>query len=113
MHELSVAMNIIDIADEYFKKSDASKIYNIELEIGELSGIIIESLEFAMNHAVKGSVLENASLNICIKKGIARCKSCNEEFEMNEPYTSCPKCSEYNSEIIAGKEMRVKSLMVE
>jgi len=32
---------------------------------------------------------------------------------MNDPYTACPNCSEYNSEIIAGKDMRVKSLMVE
>jgi len=54
MHELSIAMNIIDIADEYLKKSDAARIYNIDLEIGELSGIIPEALKFAMNHAVKG-----------------------------------------------------------
>ncbi len=113
MHELSIAMNIIDIAEEYLNKSDAGKIVEIEIEIGELSGVIPEALDFAMNNAVSDTVLDNAKINIVIVKGIAKCKLCSEEFAMNQAYTPCPKCEEYNSEITAGKEMRIKSLLVE
>ncbi|MFC2118542.1 hydrogenase maturation nickel metallochaperone HypA [Bacteroidota bacterium] len=113
MHELSIAMNIIDIAEEYLEKAGASKVFEIDIEIGELSGVIPEALEFAMNHAVKDSVLDNAKIKIIHIRGIAKCKLCSAEFAMKEPYTPCPECSEYNSDIITGKEMRVKSLIVE
>ena len=53
MHELSIAMNIIDIAGEYAAKANTKTINEIEIEVGELSGVVIEALEFAMENAKK------------------------------------------------------------
>jgi len=113
MHELSIAMNIIDIAEENLDNSDATRLIEIEIEIGELSGVIPEALEFAMKNAVSNTVLENANVRIEIIKGMAKCRKCSNEFEMTQSYDPCPKCSEYNCEIITGKELRVKSILVE
>ncbi len=53
MHELSIAMGIVDIAKNEAVKHQFSEIELIELEIGTLSGVEIESLNFAWPLAVK------------------------------------------------------------
>ena len=49
MHELSIAMNILEIAEENAKKLNAKIVHEIEIDIGELSGIDFDALEFALN----------------------------------------------------------------
>lgn len=53
MHELSIVMGIIDIAEKEAKMAGVSIVEEIELEIGLLSGVEMEALEFAWNHAIK------------------------------------------------------------
>ena len=64
MHELSIAINIVEIATEEAKKANVSSVLEIELEVGTLSGIVIDALEFAMDEAIKNSVLQNAKIKI-------------------------------------------------
>ena len=61
MHELSIAMNVIEIADEYAAKANATVVKEIEIEVGELSGVVLDALEFAMEVAVKNTILEQAT----------------------------------------------------
>ena len=48
MHELSIAVNIVEIAEENARKEDAKLISEIELEIGSQSGVVLEALELAL-----------------------------------------------------------------
>lgn len=113
MHELSIAINIVEIAEEEVRKTTAEKVSELTLEIGDLSGVIIEALNFAMEEAVKGSVLENARIKINKIEAVARCSDCGHEFTTKEHLTVCPKCSSSFSDIIKGKELNVKSLVIE
>lgn len=113
MHELSIAQSIIDIAEDYTKKNNASKVNEIEIEVGDLSGVVIEALEFAMDSATKKTMLENAKVNIIAIPGLAECKDCQHEYPVNQLYETCPKCNSYVAEIKSGKELRVKSLIVD
>ncbi len=112
MHELSIAMGIVKIAEKEAKKANAKKIDLIELEIGKLSGVEIDSLDFVWPMAVNGTLLENATKKIFKTKGIAVCMDCEHKYEINNYYDSCPKCNSYFKNIIQGKEMRVKALEV-
>ena len=64
MHELSIAANIVEIAEEFAFTHKATKIDKIELVVGKLSGVVSDSLEFAMEFAVKDTVLEHAEIVI-------------------------------------------------
>ena len=64
MHELSVAMGIVRIAEEELAKSSANSIELIEIEIGDLAGIEMDSLEYVWKAAVKGTALEKAERKI-------------------------------------------------
>ena len=82
MHELSIVVNIVRIADEQVKKAGASQIDHIELEIGSLAGIEPSALDFAWQEAVKNTVLANADRSIKHIQGRAKCLDCNFHFEI-------------------------------
>ena len=112
MHEMSIALGIVRIAEEEVKKAKASKVEIIELIIGTLSGVEIDALEFAWPVAVKNSVLEGAERKIKLINGEAQCTECQHQFSLQSLYDSCPKCNSYFKDIIKGKELKVFALEV-
>ena len=60
MHELSIARSIVELVEEQADNRGASVVEELELEIGHLSGVEIQTLEFALDSAIKGSKLEKA-----------------------------------------------------
>ncbi len=113
MHELSIAINIVDIATAEAEKAGAKRVTDLDIDVGSLSGVIIESLEFAMQMAVKDSILEQAQVNIHEIHAGARCRKCGEEFGVTDFFDICPKCNSPDLQIIKGKELQVRSLKVE
>jgi hydrogenase nickel incorporation protein HypA/HybF len=112
MHELSLALSIIEIAQESAHKENAKAVNEIELEIGTLSGVVLEAMEFALDAAVKGTILENAKTKIITIPGRAKCLACSHEFDLDDIIAICPKCDSFETEIIQGKELRIKSLII-
>lgn len=112
MHEFSIAVNIVDIASENARKENAQAVKEIEIEVGALSGVVIDALDFCMEAAVKDSILDGARWKITGIPGKGKCRECSLEFEIEDLYTVCPKCSCAAPEIIQGKELRVKSILV-
>ena len=60
MHELSIARSIVELVEEQADNRGASVVEELELEIGHLSGVEIQTLAFALDSAIKGSKLEKA-----------------------------------------------------
>ena len=112
MHELSVVMSIISIAEKESAKNNATAIDEIELDIGELSGVEMSAFEFAWQQGVKQTMLQHAVRKINRITAKARCLDCDIEFAIEKYYDACPVCGEHLLGIIQGKELRVKTLMV-
>ena len=113
MHELSIAMNIVEIAEENARKEGAKTVTEIELEIGTLSGVVLEALEFAMDSAIKETMLEGAKVKMVTVKGRAKCTECGMLFNTDTAFTPCPGCGNPFSDIVQGKELTVKKLKIE
>jgi len=112
MHELSIALGIVKIAEDETAKAKAEKVTKIELEIGVLAGVEIDSLNFVWESAIKDSVLEFANKEIAIIKGLGKCIDCDTEFHMENIYDCCPECGSNFKGILKGKELRVKAIEV-
>lgn len=110
MHELSIATNIVEIAVEEAKKAQVQDFSEIVLEVGALSGIVEEALEFAMAEAVKGSPLRNAKRVLITIQGKARCNQCMQEFITPDHFTPCIECGYPYTDIVKGKDLIIKSL---
>ncbi|MEN8138869.1 MAG: hydrogenase maturation nickel metallochaperone HypA [Bacteroidota bacterium] len=111
MHELSIVMSIVDIAEEEAKKNNVTHFDEIELQIGTLAGIEFSALEFSWLPGTKNSVLEDAELTIDKIQAQGRCMDCEEEFDIDNFFTQCPKCGSYLVEVFQGKELKVKRLI--
>jgi len=112
MHELSIAIGIVKIAEAEMAKASAKKVDSIELEIGTLAGIEFDSLDFVWPSAVKDTVLEHAIKKINVISAKAKCMDCDTAFEIKNIYDSCPNCHSFLKGILEGKELRVKALEV-
>ncbi len=113
MHEFSIAQSIIDIAEKFSGNGQVNQIREIDIEIGELSGIVFESLEFALEIATKGTPIEKTKYNLIRIDGCAKCNDCGEIFDMHNFLDCCPLCGGINREIKNGKQLHVKSIKIE
>ncbi|GAB4310968.1 MAG: hydrogenase maturation nickel metallochaperone HypA [Bacteroidales bacterium] len=112
MHELSIVMSIIDIAEGEARKAEASAITEIELEIGQFSGVEKDALDFAIEAGKKGTMLEEAEWVVHHIRGEAVCSECGTQFNPDELFSPCPSCGSPFHEWRKGKELRVKSIKV-
>lgn len=106
-------MSIVDIASDHARKDNADRVIEIEIEVGSLSGVVVEALNFAMEAAIKNSVCDKAEWKIIEISAKAICSQTKKEYLVNDLYSKCPFCGKYGHELILGRELRVKSLLVE
>lgn len=112
MHEMSIAQSIVELAEEQARSRRSSVVEELELEIGRLAGVELQTLDFALESAVKGSMLEHATIVRCIIDGEGQCAECGHIFPMNALFASCPECNSWYVKIIKGRELRVKSIVI-
>ena len=110
MHEFSLVQNIIDIATDTAIRNQLVHVQSVEVEIGQVSGIVPEAMDFAWESARKDTLLHEASLVIKIIPLLVRCRTCGNEFHPDGLYETCPGCGNFNPEIISGKELRVTAI---
>ena len=113
MHELSIALSIIDIAKAEAEKAKALVIKEIEMDIGSLAGIEFESLEFSFSAVTKHTELEKTVFIINKVKAQSECLDCHVLFDVQHLFDSCPICKGLNTMLLKGKELKVKSLLIE
>jgi hydrogenase nickel incorporation protein HypA/HybF len=112
MHEYFVTQQLVKIAEDELKNIHFKKVTRIKVVVGELSGIIDESLKFYFDILTKGTILEGAQLEIIPKKALLYCQKCSEYFERTKDFT-CPKCLSLGKLTEHGKEFYIESIEVD
>ena len=110
MHELSITQGIVEICES---NAGGRRITAVVLEIGQLSGVIPEAVEFCFEACTRGTLLEGPRLIIDKVPARGRCEDCDGEFSLGSYYEPCPTCGGFRVHIITGEELRVKELEVD
>jgi hydrogenase nickel incorporation protein HypA/HybF len=113
MHELSVTGNLLDITLEHAEKAMASKVVCINLVIGDLTGLMDESIRFYFDILSEGTKAQGARLAISRIPVRAVCGLCRAQFNPGEGNWRCPLCEGSLNEIVGGREFYVESIEVE
>jgi len=113
MHEMSMAMSIVELVSEKARQAGAEKVTAIELEVGRLSGVMPEALSFCFAAAARGTPAEEARLDISEPAGEGRCRDCGLVFAVNALPGQCPECLGYAVGVAGGRELRVIAFSVE
>lgn len=113
MHEVSICESIVDIIKEEASKQGASRVKSVRLLIGEMAGVVDDSLQFAFEVVTKGTVAEGSSLVIEHSPLTAKCKSCGKEFHIIGYAFSCAHCDGPEIEVVSGRELQIEEIDLE
>ncbi|HZL73827.1 MAG TPA: hydrogenase maturation nickel metallochaperone HypA [Propionibacteriaceae bacterium] len=106
MHELAITQSVVDMVAE---RTDGRQVGLVRLEVGMLSGVVPDAMEFCYELIISGTPLEGSTLVIEQTQGAARCRSCGQDFALNDLILLCP-CGSAEVELTAGRELRVVSV---
>lgn len=113
MHELTLCRYLIEIVEHEANLRNVRRIHKIYLEIGKLAAIEKKAFLFAFDVASKDTIANNARLEIIEVDGAAHCHHCNKVTKLSQRYSSCQFCDNFNLTMIAGEELKIKSMEVE
>jgi hydrogenase nickel incorporation protein HypA/HybF len=109
MHEMSITMSVVDAITE---KMGDTPVTAVRLEIGKLSGVVVDSIRFCFDLVAEGTTLAGARLEVDEPSGHARCRPCGTEFDVDDPIVLCPACDASDVDVRAGRELRIVSVEV-
>jgi len=113
MHELSIAMNILDIVEKTAQTNGATVVKDIYVDVGALAGVMIPSLEFGLEVAKRNTRARLAAIHIREIEGRGRCPTCGATFPMGFYIEPCPRCEDSYLSMTSGNELRVREIEVE
>ncbi|MFD4028578.1 hydrogenase maturation nickel metallochaperone HypA [Streptomyces sp. NPDC058576] len=115
MHELSIAMAVVDQVESAVDEQDpgGARVRSLTLRVGELSGVVPEALDFSFGVAAQGTVLADARLLIETVEGRARCEDCGRDTATGMPPDLwCAHCARAMS-LTGGRELEIARVVLE
>ena len=114
MHELSIALSILDIVESACRNHDCSRVELVRVRIGRAAGVMSDALAFSFDAAKGGTLAEGASLEIDEVPVGGHCRDCASDFTVEEKYVfGCPKCGGVEFTVHSGHELEVVDLEVD
>lgn len=112
MHELSIALSIVDVAGAEAEQRGV-RATAVHLKLGAMSGVVKDALLFAWPEACRDSVLEGAELLIRDVPVIVWCPKCQADRPARSPYEICCEiCGTPAPGIVSGRELEIVALEV-
>jgi len=113
MHELSIAMSIIAMAEEEARQRGV-QVNAVHLKLGSLSGVVKEALLFSYELACEGTLLEGSRLLIEEVPTVVYCPDCQAERTLASIQRFyCSVCDSPASEVVQGRELEVVALEIQ
>ncbi len=113
MHELSIAMSIVDLAQEEAQQRKV-KITAVHLKVGQLSGVVKDALLSCYGMACAGTPLEGTELVVEDVPVEIFCAECNAPRQISSmQWFCCPECGTPSAAVVHGKELEVTALEIE
>ena len=113
MHELGIAQSIVEIAEKNARLQDATRVLAVTVQVGALSGVMAESLEFCFEACCKDTLLDGSELKIEKIPARARCRDCHQEYDLSNFLDNCPACDSAASDMLSGEELRIKEMEID
>ena len=114
MHELSIALSLVESADAAARAAGAQRVNSVHLRVGALSGVVTEALRFSFDVAAQGTLLEGAALTVEELPVVVHCPQCDADVELPSVQRfRCPVCDTPAGALVQGRELELTSLEIE
>jgi hydrogenase nickel incorporation protein HypA/HybF len=113
MHELSIALSILDCAAEEAERHGGAKVLAVHIKLGPLSGVVREALVSAYELASEVSETPGSRLVIEDVPVVAYCEACDAERQITSiQEMACPVCGAPTPDVRSGRELEVTALEI-
>ncbi len=113
MHEMSVCQSVVQMLEEQAAVHSYTRVKAVWLEIGPLAAIEPEAMIFCFDAVSRGTLAENARLEIIHTPATAWCMSCAKSVAVANRFDSCPGCGSHQMQITGGDELKIKQMEVD
>jgi hydrogenase nickel incorporation protein HypA/HybF len=113
MHELGIAQNILEIVRQAVPEEQTPSVRWIRIRVGQLAGVVPDSLDFCFSAIVSETKMAQAGLAIEQVPTVSRCKDCRHQFEIEDMLFLCPACKGTNLEMVSGHELEIVEIELE
>jgi hydrogenase nickel incorporation protein HypA/HybF len=113
MHELPFAQSILEIALRHALTSNARRVTDLYLTIGQLSSVVDDSIQFYWDIISEDTVCEGALLHFERNPGMLECTDCGNTYSITEELIPCPQCGSMLIRVIGGDDFRLDSIDIE
>lgn len=111
MHELSIALSLIEMASEEAERRGGPRVEAIHLRLGALAGVVKDALLSAYDVAQEGSAIAGARLVIEDVPVVIDCAACGvERVPDGGRWFLCPVCGSPAARVVSGRELEVTAL---
>lgn len=111
MHELSIAVRIIELVEQEVAAAGGGQVQEVTLRIGSLAGVSLAALEFAFEQAREQTLAASATLRIVEVPVRVYCPSCAVVAELvRVPPLACPGCGRPTGDLRQGQELELESI---
>jgi hydrogenase nickel incorporation protein HypA/HybF len=112
MHEIGLVQSTLELAHKAARESGATRIHVLRLRVGALTGVVPEAFEFAFEALRRGTLAEQATLEIETIPARSFCSVCRSEFASDDLIYSCPRCATPSAELRSGLELELVSMEI-
>jgi hydrogenase nickel incorporation protein HypA/HybF len=112
MHELSLAANMLDMVAAALAREGETHASLLRLEVGQLAGVELSALRFALESLSPGTCLEGCELVIDEPAGRGLCSACGATVALAHRTHACSACGGFHLTPTAGTELRIAELLV-
>ena len=114
MHELFIALNIVEMAEQEARRRGGVHVSAVHLKVGTLAGIVKEALRFSYGVSCEGTMLEGSELVIEETPAVVYCDSCEAEHSLSSIQAFfCPVCRTPTPNVISGRELELVAMEME
>ena len=112
MHELAICQALIGQVVDVAHEQHASKVSDIFVRIGPLSGVESPLMQNAVPIAAAGTVASDASLHLESTPIVVRCAECSAESEARMNRLVCGACGDWRTTLVSGDELILQRVVV-
>jgi hydrogenase nickel incorporation protein HypA/HybF len=114
MHELSIALSMIELATNEAARHGDVRLNALHVKLGPLSGVVKDALLFSYEVACRDTPLEGSQLVIEDVPAVIYCARCQMERELESIQRfCCSVCGELSADVVRGRELEFVAMEIE
>jgi hydrogenase nickel incorporation protein HypA/HybF len=113
MHELSIAMSILDAVAEQSQQRGGARITAVHVKVGPLSGVVADALQGAFDMARLETNFADCNLVIEQTPVLVHCPRCDADHEVKSiQKLACSVCGTLTAHVVGGRELEVCAMEI-